>query len=298
VDHLYFFLLIVSTFFTVGIFLVILFFCVRYRRSKHPIAEQTQEHPGLEILWTAIPMMLTFVMFVWGANIYIDGNTPPADAENIFVVGKQWMWKVQHLEGRREINELHIPVNKSIKLTLTSEDVIHSFYVPEFRVKQDAVPGTYRTLWFQPDRTGTFHLFCAEFCGTDHSKMIGRIIVMEPGEYEAWLAGANDLQPVQAGEKLFTQFDCVNCHGTGARQRCPPLGGLFGTYVPLADGTRVLFDEGYIRESILDPNAKIAAGYKPIMPTFKGQLTEEQIIDLIQYLKSLSLVKVAPEKKP
>ncbi|HEX4999585.1 MAG TPA: c-type cytochrome, partial [Terriglobia bacterium] len=187
-----------------------------------------------------------------------------------------------------EINELHVPVNRNIKLTLTSQDVIHSFFVPAFRIKQDAVPGQYRTMWFRPTQPGTYHLFCAEYCGTNHSRMIGSVVVLEESEYERWLAGANNLDPVEAGKDLFTDFDCVSCHGTGKRARGPTLGNLFGTRVALEGGGSALFDEAYIRESILEPNKKIAAGFEPVMPSFRGQLSEEQILDLIAYIRSLS----------
>ena len=288
VDHLFWFLITVSGFFIVLIVAFILAFCIRYRRGRHLVAEQTENWIGLELLWTAVPFLITLVMFTWGSKVYMDGETPPKGTQDVYVVGKQWMWKAQHPEGRREIDELHVPVNTAIKISLTSEDVIHSFYIPALRIKQDAIPGEYRTLWFRATRPGTYHLFCAEYCGTNHSRMIGSVFVMEQNEYQAWLAGANDMQPVEAGAKLFVEYDCMNCHGTGQRFRCPTLGGLYGTYVALSDGSNVLFDENYVRESVLDPNAKIAAGFPAAMPTFKGQLTEEQISYLIAYIKSLS----------
>jgi cytochrome c oxidase subunit 2 len=288
VDQLYYFLLIVSGFFSFLICVLIITFAIRYRRARHPVAEQTREMIGLEFAWAGIPFLITIVMFVWGSKVYMDGEIPPKGTQDVYVVGKQWMWKLQHPEGRREINELHVPVNTAIKLTLTSQDVIHSFYIPALRMKQDTVPGQYRTLWFNATRPGTYHLFCAEYCGTNHSKMIGHVYVMEESEYEAWLAGADDIRPAEAGAKLFVQYDCVNCHGTGLRARAPALGGLYGTDVLLADGRRVLFDEDYIREKLLTPAAKRVAGFAPDMPTFKGQLTEEQIIDLIAYIKSLT----------
>jgi cytochrome c oxidase subunit 2 len=288
VDDLLWFLIVVCGFFALLIFTLILVFSVHYRRSRHPVAEPTKANTALELFWTAVPFLITIVMFTWGSKVYMDGETPPRGAQDLYVVGKQWMWKLQHPEGRREINELHIPENTAIKLTLTSEDVIHSFYIPAFRIKQDVLPGEYRTLWFYPTRPGTYHLFCAEYCGTNHSKMIGSVIVMGASEYQAWLAGANDTDPVQAGAKLFAQYECVNCHGTGQRARGPTLGGLYGTYVLLADGRRVLFDEDYIRDQLMDPGARRVAGFAPDMPLFKGQLTEEQIIDLIAYVKSLT----------
>jgi cytochrome c oxidase subunit 2 len=295
-DRLYWFLIGVSGFFSVLIIALLLFFAVKYRRRPNVLPERTKQSLGLELLWTAIPLMLVMVMFVWGADLFLDESIPPRGAEEIYVVGKQWMWKAQHSNGRREINELHIPVGRAVKVTLASQDVIHSFFIPAFRVKQDAVPGQYRTMWFEPSKPGEYHLFCAEYCGTDHSKMIGRIVVMEDTAYQTWLGGYTEETPVQAGEKLFTQFDCVNCHASGRRQRCPNLTGLYGTVVPLAGGGSALFDEAYIRESILDPKAKIAAGFEPQMPTFRGQVSEEQMLALIAYIKSLSPNQAVPQR--
>jgi cytochrome c oxidase subunit II len=288
VDHLYYFLVLVSGFFAFLICVLIMTFAIRYHRSRHPFSQQTREMIGLEFVWAGIPFLITIVMFVWASKVYMDGEVPPRGAQDVYVVGQQWMWKLQHPEGRREINELHVPVNTAIKLTLTAQDVIHSFFIPALRIKQDALPGQYRTIWFNANRPGTYHLFCAEYCGTNHSKMIGHIYVMEESEYEAWLAGSEDIRPVEAGAKLFVQYDCLNCHGTGLRARGPTLGGLYGNEVLLTDGRRVPFDEDYIREKLLDPGAKRVAGFNPDMPTFKGQLTEEQIIDLIAYIKSLT----------
>lgn len=288
VDHLLGFLVIVSGFFALLIFVLIVVFSIRYSRTRHPVAEQIKGNIGLELFWTAVPFLITLVMFVWGSKVYMDGETPPQGAQDIYVIGKQWMWKVQHPEGRREINELHVPLNTAIKITLTSQDVIHSFFIPALRIKQDAVPGEYRTLWFKATKPGTYHLFCAEYCGTNHSKMIGSIYVMETSEYQSWLAGSNDMQPLEAGSKLFVEYDCISCHGTGIRARAPTLGGLYGTNVTLADGRKVLFDEQYIRAQLLDPGDRRVAGFAPDMPVFKGQLSEEQIIDLIAYVKSLT----------
>ena len=297
VDHLYYFLVIVSGFFSLLIFVLILVFALRYRRGRHPIPEQTAENIGLELAWTAIPSIIVIVMFVWATKVYMEGEVPPNGLQDIYVVGKQWMWKLQHPEGQREINELHVPANTGIKLTLTSEDVIHSFYIPALRIKQDVLPGQYRTLWFNATRPGTYHLFCAEYCGTNHSKMIGSIYVMRESEYAAWVAGSKAIEPVESGAELFVEFDCVNCHGTGQRARAPTLGGLYGTHVTLVDGKQVLFDEEYIRAQLLDPGARRVAGFNPDMPVFKGQLTEEQIIDLIAYVKSLTPHAVTMETR-
>jgi cytochrome c oxidase subunit II len=297
VDLLYLFLTVVTAFFTLLIFGAIFYFAVKYRRRPGKRAEQVEEQEahsgfGLEIAWTVIPFMITLVMFTWGSSLYIANSRVPDQAMDIYVVGRQWMWKIQHPNGRREINELHVPLGQPVKLTMASQDVIHSFYIPAFRVKQDVLPGRYVTMWFQPTRAGEYHLFCAEYCGTYHSGMIGRVVVMQPDDFQKWLGGVTEESPVQTGEKLFSNFNCVNCHATGARQRCPQLGGLYGTDVPLEGGSTAKFDEAYIRESIINPNAKIVRGYPAVMPTYRGQLSEEQILDLIAYIKSLT-----PEKR-
>ena len=239
------------------------------------------------------------VMFAWGAKLYVTIERPPADAMIIHVIGKQWMWKLQHPEGAQEINTLHIPVGRPVKLIMTSQDVIHSFYVPAFRTKQDVVPGRYTNEWFQATRSGRYHLFCAEYCGAQHSGMIGEVVAMEPADYQAWLAGTPpDVPPAVAGEKLFYQYNCQTCHG----QRAPTLAGLYNRRVQLTDGSTVLADDDYLRESIINPPAKIVAGYpSTIMPTYQGMLTEEQILDLISYIKSLkneSTGEATPTTKP
>jgi cytochrome c oxidase subunit 2 len=299
VDHLYFFLVGVAAFFSLLIFALIFFFAIRHRRRSE--AERPQPvHGGLvlEVVWTVIPLGLVMVMFGWGAVVYLDGARPPGDAMQVYVVGKQWMWKLQHMEGQREINELHIPVGRAVRLTMTSEDVIHSFYVPAFRMKYDVLPGRYTTAWFKPTKTGKYHLFCAEYCGTRHSGMIGWVYVMEPAEYEAWLGGGGTGGSLASnGEKLFQELACTNCHRTGERGRCPDLMNLFGSTVKLADGGTVKADEAYLRESILYPNAKVVAGYQPIMPTFQGLVTEEGLLQLIEYVKSLK-EKSATETMP
>jgi cytochrome c oxidase subunit 2 len=229
------------------------------------------------------------VMFAWGSAIFFQESRPPEDAIPIYVVGKQWMWKLQHMEGRREINELHIPLGRAVKLTMTSEDVIHSFYVPDFRTKQDVVPGRYSTTWFKPTKAGKYHLFCAEYCGTNHSRMIGWIYVMKPQDYQNWLSGGAAMGSLaEEGGKLFQSLACANCHKPDASGRCPSLVGLYGRSVQIAGGTVVTADDSYIRESILRPGAKIVAGYQPVMPTFQGLVTEEGIVQLIEYVKSLS----------
>lgn len=289
VDRLLYFLVAVSVFFTLLIFLAIFYFAVRYRRrSETELPSMVHSGLTLEILWTVIPFGITMIMFAWGASIFFTESRPPDDAMQIYVVGKQWMWKLQHMEGNREINELHIPVGRSVKLTMTSEDVIHSFFVPAFRTKQDVVPGRYTTTWFRATKPGKYHLFCAEYCGTNHSAMIGWVYAMEPQDYQQWLSGTPKGTLTEAGAQLFNDLACVNCHHPDGSGRCPSLVNVYGSTVRLADGGTVKADEAYIRESILNPAAKVVQGYQPLMPTFQGQVTEEQVVDLIEYVKSLA----------
>jgi len=293
VDHLFFFALGGAVFFSLLIAGLIFYLGVRYRR-RSPSEIGRPPSPGsrattiLEATWSLVPLGLMLFLFVWGARVYFAIARPPAGADELSVVGKQWMWKIQHPEGNREINELHVPVGRPIKLTLTSEDVIHSFFLPEFRIKTDVLPGRYSTLWFQADRIGTYHLFCTQYCGAEHSRMIGRVIVMEPHDYQAWLGGErHGRTPAASGEALFVSKACNTCHRQDTAARAPILAGLIGKRVALQGGRSVLADEGYVRESILNPQAKIVAGYQPIMPTFKGQLSEEELLQLIDYVKTL-----------
>jgi cytochrome c oxidase subunit 2 len=243
----------------------------------------------LEIAWTAVPLAIALLSFAWGAKVFVHMRTPPQEGMQFLGTGKQWMWKLQHPTGQREINSLHVPVGQKIVLTLTSEDVIHDFFVPAFRVKADVLPGAYNRLWFEATQEGTFHLFCAEYCGTKHSEMIGQVIAMDPAAYEQWLAGqpaAKD--PVEAGKVLFENLRCDTCHAAGSGQRGPDLANRFGTQVRLHDGQTVLFDEDYARESILEPTKRISAGYQALMPTYQGQVDELQILHLIAYVQSLT----------
>ncbi|MFI5280765.1 MAG: cytochrome c oxidase subunit II [Gemmatimonadales bacterium] len=307
VDLFYFFLIGVSLFFGTLIAVLLVAFAVRFRRrpgdaTPKPIHGST----ALELLWTIVPFGLAMIIFVWAAVLYFEMARPPDNAHEVFVVGKQWMWKLQHIEGRREINELHVPVGQAVKLTMTSEDVIHSFFVPAFRMKADVVPGRYTTTWFQATKVGEYHLFCSQYCGTEHSGMIGRIVVMEPADYQGWLsqsapttaaavapsgapaaAQQASVSPAAAGEALFTQKACATCHQPQGGALGPSLLGIYGKPVKLQDGSEVVADDAYIRESILNPTAKIVAGFQPVMPTFQGQLDEEQIRQLIEYIKSL-----------
>jgi cytochrome c oxidase subunit II len=295
VDALYFFLLGIAGFFTLLIFFAIVFLVLYYRRSA--VRDRTISHNGkswiLETTWIAIPLALTMAIFAWGADLYFDVRTMPPGAINIQVVGKQWMWKIQHPQGRSEIDQLHVPLGQPVRLHMISEDVIHSFYIPAFRVKMDVLPDRYSSLWFEATKLGTYNLFCAEYCGTGHADMSGTVVVMQPAEYAAWLAGGESQAPVMAGEELFTRFRCNTCHFQGGQPRCPSLANLFGQPVRLSDGRTVTADEEYLRESLLSPAAKVVAGFQPVMPTYQGQLSEEQIFQLIQYIKSLTTMPTA-----
>ena len=287
-DHLLFYLLAMSGLMSVLIAALIFYFSVRYRRRPgNERATQVDGSNRLEIGWSVVPLVVFLFTYVWGANVFFFAYTPPPDALELYGVGKQWMWKFQHLSGQREINELHVPVARPVKVLLTSQDVIHSFYVPAFRVKQDALPGRYTEAWFEATVPGTYHLFCAEYCGTLHSGMIGSVVVMEPAAFEQWLAGGATTSPAERGLQLFQSLACNTCHRADALARAPDLAGLFGRQVHLKSGAVLRADEAYLRRSILDPATDIVQGYEAIMPTFKGLVTEEGIIDLIEYVKSL-----------
>jgi cytochrome c oxidase subunit II len=290
VDALYFYLSGVTLFFTLLISGVLIFFVIRYRRrTPYEIPRPIAGSHKLETLWTVIPFLIAMTMFGWGAQVYFDQYKAPANAIEVYVVGKQWMWKLQHATGQREINELHIPVGRKIKLIMTSEDVIHDFFVPAFRTKADVVPGKYTTLWFEATTPGTYHLFCAEYCGMNHSGMTGSVIVMEPREFDNWLSGnTGGMTPATAGQQLFQTLGCVSCHGAnGEGGRGPTLAGIFGKTQQLQTGESVRVDEAYVRESILNPQAKIVTGFGPIMPTFQGQVSEDQLVQLVAFIKSL-----------
>lgn len=290
VDALYFYLCGITAFFTLLISGVLLFFVIKYRRrSPFEIPRPVAGSHKLETLWSVIPFMIAMSMFAWGAQIYFENSRPPKNANEIYVVGKQWMWKIQHSTGQREINELHVPVGRKIKLIMTAEDTIHDFFIPAFRIKADVLPGKYTTQWFEATKAGTYHLFCAEYCGMNHSGMIGSVIVMQPAEFDNWLSGnAGQQSPAVAGQQLYQSLGCVTCHGaTGEGGRGPALVGLFGRKVDLTNGQSLTADEAYVRESIENPQAKIVTGFGPIMPTFQGQVTPEQLIQLMSFIKSL-----------
>src|SRR3989449_5655061 len=287
VDALFIFLLTLCGLMAIMIFIMILVFAAKYRRSRGREAEQIEGSTALELTWSGVPLLIFMGIFAWGAIIYFQERTPPQDSAEIYTVAKQWMWKFQHMEGQREINELHVPVGRDVKMIMTSQDVIHSFFVPAFRIKQDVLPGRYTTTWFRATKPGTYHLFCAEYCGTQHWGMIGSVVVLEPAQYETWMSGGSTGPLSATGEKIFAELGCVTCHRSDAQGRGPNLQGLFRKPVQLEDGHTVTADENYIRESILDPGAKIVSGFKPVMPTFQGLLSEEQLNALVAYVKSL-----------
>ncbi len=299
-DALFFGITAITGVFAVIVAVAIIALTLRYRRGQK-VDRSNAPLYGLtiEIIWTAVPLVAVMGMFVWSTTLFFSNKKEPANALQVYVVGKQWMWKIQHPEGRWEMNELHIPLNQPIKLTMTSEDVIHSFFIPAFRLKQDVFPGQYSTMWFKPTKAGTYNLFCAEFCGTNHSGMVGTVTVMPPADYQRWLSTGTYQPSIAAqGEKLFRQFGCSGCHGAAASVRAPLLDGIYGNpvavQIPRGDvplervpATTLTADDRYIHDSILLPEREIAAGFKPIMPTYKDRLNEEQILQIIAYLKSL-----------
>jgi cytochrome c oxidase subunit 2 len=289
-DHLYWGFLCLSALVCLIVFLPIVYFVFKYRCGK-PADRRPLHLPELkiELTWTIIPTLIMMAFYAWGAEHFFAIERPPPNGMEINVVGKQWMWKIQHPEGNREIDELHVPLGRIVKLTLTSQDVIHSFFLPDFRIKQDVVPGRYSTEWFQANSLGTYRMFCSEFCGTSHSHMIGRVIVMSPADYQNWLIqGAPSETLSQSGERLYRELGCSGCHSASTIVRAPPLEGLFGKPVPLNDGSVVMADEAYVRDSILLPAKQIAGGYTNNMPSFTGKVSEDELLELLAYIKSLS----------
>jgi cytochrome c oxidase subunit 2 len=291
VDALYFYLIAISLFFTVGIVAALFYFAIRYR-EKEKFVSGAEIHGSitLETVWSIIPFIISMTIFLGGAIVYYNQYTPPQDAMDIYVVGKQWMWKFQHSTGQREINELHVPVGRKVKLTMTTEDVLHDLSFPAFRTKADVVPGRYTYLWFEATTPGKYHIYCAEYCGLNHSGMTGWIYVMPQDEFDNWLSGNVAGQtPVEAGKDLFeNKLGCASCHAGGPAQRGAKLEGIFNHEVKLVGGATVIADDKYIRDSILNPSGQVVEGFQPIMPTFKGQVTEEQLTSLVAYIKSLS----------
>ena len=288
VDALYFFLLLMTLFGVVVVGALVIGFSIRYRRERNPVATQVEGSTLLEATWTIIPLAIFLLVFVWGALLYFRIYNPPTNAMNIYVVGKQWMWKAEHPGGQHEINALHIPVGKPIQLTMISQDVFHSFSIPDFRVKREVIPGRYSTVWFEATEPGVYHLFCTQYCGTQHSGMIGQITAMTPDDYKKWLQeSTSGMSLAQNGERLFASMGCNSCHSGNAAARGPNLAGVYGSKLTLTDGSQVLVNDAYLRDAILNPSQHVTAGFAPIMPTYQGQISEDGLIDLVEYIKNL-----------
>ncbi|CAN5716520.1 cytochrome c oxidase subunit II [soil metagenome] len=307
-DFVFYLLLILTVIFTTIVGVAVIFFAIRYRRgTRVDRSRPVYEDLRLELTWTIIPLILGLVMFFLGARLFVKMKTPPPDAQEIFVIGKQWMWHAEHSNGVRENNTLHVPVGKPVKLTMISQDVLHAFYIPAFRVQMHVVPGRYTQMWFTPTLAGQYHLFCSMYCGTQHSEMGGSVIAMEPRDYAAWLSQGGNSVPAmtleQAGQKLFTQLACNNCHGNDDTLRGPSLLGIYNKPRKLADGSVRIADETYLRESILRPYNVLSQGYGPSMPAYgdKGsdgktpQLSEEDVMKLVAYIRTMGVANPLPD---
>ncbi len=288
VDELYFFLLLMTIVGTALVAALVFGFSIRYRRARNPVATQVEGSTLMEATWTIIPLGIFLLVFVWGALLYFRIYNPPTNAMNIYVVGKQWMWKAEHPGGQHEINALHVPTGQPIQLTMISQDVFHSFSIPDFRVKREVIPGRYSTVWFEPTVPGTYHLFCTQYCGTQHSGMVGQITVLTPEDYKKWLQeSTSGMSLSQNGERLFASMGCNACHSGNAAARGPNLAGVYGSKLTLNDGSQVLVNDAYLRDAILNPSQHVTAGFAPIMPTYQGQISEDGLIDLVEYIKNL-----------
>jgi len=288
-DAFYFFLILISVIGLAAVGILVFGFSMMYRKDRNPVATHIEGSTLLEATWTIIPLALFMVCFVWGALLYFRIYDPPTNAMNIYIVGKQWMWKAEHPGGQHEIDSLHIPINRPVQLTMISQDVFHSFSIPAFRIKREVIPGRYSTVWFEATATGTYHLFCTQYCGTDHSAMIGEIVAMTPDAYQAWAAGSTSgASLAQNGERLFASLGCNSCHSGEATARGPNLAQVYGSRLQLTDGSYVTVNDAFLRETILNPSTRVTAGYAPIMPTYQGQVSEEGLIDLVEYIKNLN----------
>src|SRR6202453_743879 len=287
-DAFYFFLIAISAVGMAAVIILVFGFSILYRKEKNPVATQIEGSTLLEATWTIIPLALFMICFVWGALLYFRIYDPPTNAMNIYIVGKQWMWKAEHPGGRHEINALHVPTGKPIQLTMISQDVFHSFSIPDFRIKREVIPGRYSTVWFEATQVGTYHIFCTQYCGTQHSGMVGEVTVMTPGDYKKWLEQSTSGQSLaQNGERLFASMGCNSCHNGTAAARGPSLAGVYGSKLTLTDGQQVLVNDAYLRDAILNPSQHVTAGFAPIMPTYQGQISEDGLIDLVEYIKNM-----------
>jgi cytochrome c oxidase subunit II len=293
-DLLFYALLALTVVFTLIVGVAVVIFAAKYRvGSKANRARPVHEHLPLELTWSIIPLILGVIMFLFSAKLFIWERTPPKDALNIYVVGKQWMWHVQHENGVRENNTLHVPVGKPVKLTMISQDVLHAFYIPAFRIQYHVVPGRYTQTWFTATKAGTYHLWCAMYCGTQHSEMAGYVYAMEPKEYAEWLAKGGEDTPhltmEQEGARLWNKLGCGNgsCHGSSDSERGPSLNGIMGKTRKFTDGTSLVADDAYLRESILQPYNHVTAGFENTMPAYQDQIEEEELMSLLAYIKTL-----------
>ena len=287
-DALYFFLLLITLVGMALVGMLLLVFSVRYRKERNPVATHIEGSTLLEATWTIIPLALFLIVFVWGALLYFRIYTPPVNSMNVYIVGKQWMWKAEHPGGQHEINALHVPIGQPVQLTMISQDVFHSFSIPDYRVKREVIPGRYSTVWFQATEPGVYHLFCTQYCGTLHAGMIGQITALKPDDYEKWTReSTSGMSLAQNGERLFASLGCISCHSGNAAARGPNLAGVYGSKIQQADGTQVIVNDAYLRDTILNPSQHVVAGYAPIMPTYQGQVSEDGLIDLVEYIKNL-----------
>ncbi len=288
-DEFYFYLLVISFIGTGIVVAMVIGFSVLYRKERNPEATQIEGNTLLEATWTIIPLGLFLIAFVWGALLYFRIYNPPTNAMNIYIVGKQWMWKAEHPGGQHEINALHVPTNRPVQLTMISQDVFHSFSIPAFRVKREVIPGRYTTVWFEATQPGTYHLFCTQYCGTLHSQMIGEVVAMSPEDYQKWTnSSTSGSSLAQNGERLFASLGCGQCHSGNPEARGPNLAGIYGAKIQLANGSFVTADDAFLRDIILNPTLHQVAGYAPIMPTYQGQVSEEGLISLVEFIKNLN----------
>lgn len=285
-DGMFYAMLGLSTVVVLGVFTTMVVFAVRFRRGRDvDRSGESHRELGIELTWTLVPFALFVGIFAWSIVLWVDMRTPPKNAQTIYVVGKQWMWEFEQPGGQREIDTLHVATGQPVRLVMTSQDVIHDVAIPAFRVKQDVLPGRYTDLWFTPTRAGSYDLFCAEYCGTDHSRMGGTVIVQEPAAHARWLAEHGNGSLAARGQALFTRYGCAGCHDPSSAVHAPRLDGLYGATVPLADGRQVVADERYLHDAIVLPGSEVAAGYAPVMPSYKDRIDESDILALVAYLK-------------
>jgi cytochrome c oxidase subunit 2 len=289
IDTIFVFWCVVLFLLVAPVFVFMTWCVVKYRAGRDvDRTHREARNTAVELSWTIIPLSISLVFFFWAGSIYLQQQVAPPNATVVSAIGRQWMWKFQHPGGQWEINDLHVPVGQPIRIDIQSQDVIHSLYIPALRIQQEAVPGRTTMLWFKADRVGAYRLFCSEMCGVDHSLMAGTLYVMSAADYQNWLRQSGTSQSLVAdGKQLFDSYGCSGCHVDSDTVRAPALAGLFGRSVPLQDGRTVVADDAYFRDSILQPKKQVAAGYKPVMPSFEGVMSEAELAELVAYIKSL-----------